>query len=179
MSIWRIYKLHSPTESSEFEIVPKEGLFVQKRIKYLGHIILTDEPSPDKDWQKLLRDEEEIPGRGSKLGTLYDQQRPWRIDHASVEWLFRFKNPKKQLAGWFERLQEYDFSLQPELASYTRTAARQKLSCEMPTCLTWRGRELVWTRISRGAALRWSHSTAVRSFKTTFLNVLEKDLQAI
>ena len=42
---------------------------------------------------------------------LYGQSFIVRTDHASLKWLFRFKNPEGQLARWLEVLSTYDFRI--------------------------------------------------------------------
>nr|WPV71156.1 MAG: replicase [Ips erranti-like virus 3] len=43
---------------------------------------------------------------------LYGQRFRLRTDHASLKWLFQFKNPEGQIARWLQRLQEYDFQIE-------------------------------------------------------------------
>lgn len=42
---------------------------------------------------------------------LYGQRFVLRTDHASLRWLFQFKNPEGQVARWLQQLQEYDFEI--------------------------------------------------------------------
>ena len=34
-----------------------------------------------------------------------------RTDHASLKWLFNFRQPEGQIARWLQKLQEYDFEI--------------------------------------------------------------------
>ena len=42
---------------------------------------------------------------------LYGREFTVRTDHASLKWLFRFKEPEGQLARWLEALSEYKFNI--------------------------------------------------------------------
>ena len=42
---------------------------------------------------------------------LYGRRFRVRSDHASLQWLMRFKNPEEQTARWLQRMQEYDFEV--------------------------------------------------------------------
>ena len=42
---------------------------------------------------------------------LYGREFPVRTDHASLKWLFRFKEPEGQLVRWLEALSEYKFNI--------------------------------------------------------------------
>ena len=43
---------------------------------------------------------------------LYGRQFTIRADHASLQCLLTFKNPKEQMARWLEKLQTYDFRIE-------------------------------------------------------------------
>lgn len=43
---------------------------------------------------------------------LYGQKFLVRSDHASLKWLFKFKNPEGQIARWLETLAAYDFTIE-------------------------------------------------------------------
>ena len=42
---------------------------------------------------------------------LYGQRFVVRTDHASLKWLFNFRQPEGQIARWLQKLQEYDFEI--------------------------------------------------------------------
>ena len=41
----------------------------------------------------------------------YGQRFVLRTDHASLKWLFNFRQPERQIARWLQKLQEYDFEI--------------------------------------------------------------------
>ena len=43
---------------------------------------------------------------------LYGREFVIRVDHASLQWLLRFKEPEGQIARWLEKLQQYNFVVQ-------------------------------------------------------------------
>ena len=43
---------------------------------------------------------------------LYGSQLLLRTDHAALQWLLNFKNPKDQMARWLEKLQAYNFTVE-------------------------------------------------------------------
>ena len=53
---------------------------------------------------------------------LYGQHFILRTDHASLKWLFQFKNPEGQVARWLQRLQEYDFTIEHRRGEHHRNA---------------------------------------------------------
>ena len=43
---------------------------------------------------------------------LYGPKFAVRTDHSALQWLLRFRNPDGQIAGWLEKLQQYDLTTQ-------------------------------------------------------------------
>ena len=67
---------------------------------------------------------------------LYGRRFTLRTDHASLRWLFNFRDPDGQWARWLERLQEYDFDIQHRPGkSHGNADGLSRLPCDCRPCL--------------------------------------------
>ena len=65
---------------------------------------------------------------------LYGQRFVVRTDHASLKWLFNFRQPEGQIARWLQKLQEYDFEIVHRARSHVNADALSRRPCYESAC---------------------------------------------
>ena len=98
---------------------------------------------------------------------LYGNQFEIRTDHASLQWLLNFKKPEGQMARWFQKLQQYNFTIHHRRGGLHGNAdALSRRPCEETACKYSEKLEI------RDADVNVTNITIISHKENTVLNVL-------